>query len=274
MKPIVTRTISGAIYILAVLASVFAGRISFGAVMLLFLLLCQYEYINMFRHAGISIDKISFYISGMLSYVTGWLVITGNLNEKFLFIIIPMTFLPFITELMRQEKQPVSNLTYGIAGLVYLVVPFVLLNSFYYPETAEFTRYNYSLLFGFFIIIWAYDTFAYLSGMFFGKHKFFERISPKKTWEGTAGGLVFGIAGGAILSLFYSDHSLIEWMGFAAVIIIFGIFGDLFESLIKRSLGLKDSGRIMPGHGGILDRFDSILLAAPFAFIYKVFVLI
>lgn len=137
----------------------------------------------------------------------------------------------------------------------------------------NFTHHSISLLLGFFIVIWTNDTFAYLSGMFIGRHKFFERISPKKTWEGTAGGLVFGLAAGYILSLFFDDFSLSEWLGYALTIIIFGTFGDLFESLIKRTLGLKDSGNIMPGHGGILDRFDSILLAAPFAFIYIVFVL-
>jgi phosphatidate cytidylyltransferase len=107
----------------------------------------------------------------------------------------------------------------------------------------------------------------------FGRHKFFERLSPKKTWEGTIGGALFGIAGSFVLSLFYPELTIPEWIGYALTIIIFGTFGDLFESMMKRTAGLKDSGNIMPGHGGILDRFDSILMAAPFAFIYIVFVL-
>ena len=130
-----------------------------------------------------------------------------------------------------------------------------------------------SLLVGFFIVIWGNDTFAYLSGMAFGKHKLLERVSPKKTWEGTFGGALFSFIAVIVLSLFFKELNAFEWIGFALTIIIFGTFGDLFESLIKRTLGLKDSGNIMPGHGGILDRFDSILMAAPFAYIYIVFVL-
>jgi phosphatidate cytidylyltransferase len=152
------------------------------------------------------------------------------------------------------------------------VLPFTLLNFFFYPEL-NYGFPTVSLLVGFFVLIWGNDTFAYLSGMAFGKHKLFERISPKKTWEGAIGGGLFSVVAAIVLSFFFEELNVYEWMGFALTIIIFGSFGDLFESLIKRSVGIKDSGTIMPGHGGILDRFDSILMAAPFAYIYIIFVL-
>lgn len=121
--------------------------------------------------------------------------------------------------------------------------------------------------------MWVNDTFAYLTGMLLGKHKFFERISPKKTWEGTIGGAVFTIVGAYVFSFFINDFTNFEWMGLGLVIVIFGTFGDLIESMIKRTYGIKDSGKIMPGHGGILDRLDSILIAAPFVLLYVVFIL-
>jgi len=272
LKPIVTRTLSGAIYIVLVIGSVFAGRIPFGVVMLLFLILCQSEYLNLFKNTGISIDRISFIAVGIFSYAISLMVLLGFIEMKYLILIIPLLFIPFLSEILRKEKQPIANISFGIAGLIYLVVPFVILNAFT-NSTNALSGHNISLLLGFFIIIWANDTFAYLSGMFFGRHKFFERISPKKTWEGTLGGFILGVASGFVLSLFFKEFSPVKWMGYAIIIIIFGTFGDLLESLIKRTLGLKDSGSIMPGHGGILDRFDSILLAAPFAFIYIAFVL-
>jgi phosphatidate cytidylyltransferase len=272
VKPILTRTLSGAIYILLILGSVILGSIPFGLVLLFFLILCQLEYLKMFTNAGIPVEKFSFLIAGLGSYLISLLIILNLLDRIWLVLIIPLIFSFYITELFRKKPNPVSNINFGIGGLVYLGIPFILLNVFLYPDL-NFSHHSISLLLGFFIIIWANDTFAYLSGMFFGKHKFFERISPKKTWEGTAGGLVFGLITGYILSLFFDEFSSFEWLGYALTIIIFGTFGDLFESLMKRTLGLKDSGNIMPGHGGILDRFDSILLAVPFAFIYIVFVL-
>ncbi|OQX77824.1 MAG: phosphatidate cytidylyltransferase, partial [Bacteroidetes bacterium 4484_249] len=150
--------------------------------------------------------------------------------------------------------------------------PLSLLNVLFYPHI-ELSSPTYELVLGFFILIWTNDTFAYLTGMLFGRHKFFERISPKKTWEGTIGGAVFAIIGAYILSLVFQVINPIEWIGFVLTLIIFGTFGDLIESMFKRTINVKDSGGLMPGHGGILDRLDSILIAAPFVIIYVVFVI-
>ena len=272
MKPIVTRTLSGAVYIALMLGSVLAGRFVFGAVQLLFIILCLIEYRKIASIGGITIGSLNLLAAGVLSYVVVILYLWDIWNMRYLLLIFLIIFKIILGELFLQNKHPIINIGVTLTGLFYIVLPFSILNFFYYPEM----NYGFpsgSLLVGFFIIIWGNDTFAYLSGMAFGKHKLFERISPKKTWEGTIGGCVFAVIAAIVLSFIYKDFNVFEWMGFALTIIIFGTFGDLFESMIKRTIGLKDSGNIMPGHGGILDRFDSILIAAPFAYLYIVFVI-
>lgn len=272
MSPILIRTISGAIYIILMLGSVVLGSYIFGAVQLVFLLLCLLEFQKMYSGAETSVNKTGFIFSGVLSYLIVLLFLWQVWNIKFVLLIIPVIFILIISELYRKNKLPILSLGISILGLIYIVVPFVLLNFFFYTEM-NYASPTGSILAGFFIVIWGNDTFAYLSGMALGKHKLFERISPKKTWEGVLGGALFSIITAVVLSYFFSAYTIFEWIGFALTIVIFGTFGDLFESLIKRTLGLKDSGNMMPGHGGILDRFDSILMAAPFAYTYIVFVL-
>ena len=121
---------------------------------------------------------------------------------------------------------------------------------------------------GFFILLWANDTFAYLTGIIFGKHRLFERISPKKSWEGFFGGLVGTVVLSFLVAKLFPVLPFYHWMAVAALIVVFGVYGDLIESLLKRNLKIKDSGHFLPGHGGILDRFDSVLLAAPMVYFY------
>jgi phosphatidate cytidylyltransferase len=129
----------------------------------------------------------------------------------------------------------------------------------------EFQPY---ILLALFITIWVNDTGAYLVGITLGKHRLFERISPKKSWEGFFGGAIFALISGYVFSLLITEINLIEWLIFSEIVVVFGTFGDLIESLIKRTVHVKDSGNLIPGHGGLLDRFDSLLLAAPAIFIY------
>jgi phosphatidate cytidylyltransferase len=125
-----------------------------------------------------------------------------------------------------------------------------------------------NILVGFFIILWIYDSGAYVFGVSFGKHRLFERISPKKSWEGFIGGSIVAISAANVISVFFTELRLFDWLIISAIIIVFGTFGDLVESLLKRELNIKDSGNILPGHGGILDRFDGIFLSVPIIFAY------
>ncbi len=145
--------------------------------------------------------------------------------------------------------------------------------NFFFVKLEGAETYHKELVLAFFVIIWVDDTFAYLSGMLLGKHKLFKSISPNKTWQGTIGGAIFSLVAAWIFSIFSPWLDVTTWLAFASVLIIFGTFGDLVESMFKRRLGIKDSGDIMPGHGGILDRLDSVLIAAPFIFVFIILVI-
>lgn len=171
------------------------------------------------------------------------------------FLSVPLLF---VLELFRRKGNPILNIAVSVMGCFYVLVPIVSMLAIWSLRPV--------VLLAFFIIIWASDTGAYLTGMCFGKHKMFERVSPKKTWEGLFGGFVFALVVAYIFSVCNPDvGSLFSWMLFSTMVFVMGTLGDLVESLFKRTLNVKDSGAIMPGHGGILDRLDSALLAAPVA---------
>ena len=175
-----------------------------------------------------------------------------------------------VSELYLKKENPLNNWAYAMLSQMYIALPFALLNvlAFHSDETASISQYNAILPLSIFIFNWVNDTGAYCTGMLFGKHKLFERISPKKSWEGSIGGSVFCIISSFILAHFFPFMSTGVWIGLALTVVIFGTWGDLTESLLKRRLGIKDSGNILPGHGGMLDRFDSAILAIPAAVVY------
>ena len=173
----------------------------------------------------------------------------------------------FLFELFRNEKKPIQNIAISLMGHIYIVLPFGFI--------CLMGMMDKMIVLAFFFIIWASDTGAYLVGICIGKHKMFERVSPKKTWEGFFGGMIFALITGFIFCKVTENSldgenilMLWQWLLFALTVFIFGTLGDLVESLFKRSLNVKDSGSLMPGHGGLLDRFDSAIIAAPVAFIF------
>ena len=175
-----------------------------------------------------------------------------------------------ISELYLKRENPIGNWAHTMLSQVYIALPFALLNviSFQNDFVSSEVTYNPILPLSVFIFLWMSDTGAYCIGTLVGKHRLFERISPKKSWEGSIGGAVVALIAAAVLAHFFHTLNLWEWMGLALTIVVFGTWGDLTESLFKRQLGIKDSGRILPGHGGMLDRFDSALMAIPAATVY------
>jgi phosphatidate cytidylyltransferase len=155
-----------------------------------------------------------------------------------------------------------------IAGIIYIALPFSLLNFIIYPGISAKSDFYPWVLIGIFLIIWMYDSMAYVFGSMLGKHKICERISPKKSWEGLIGGAVFAVIMAIVNSLFFHELSLFNWIVIAVLIVVFGTSGDFFESKLKREAGVKDSGNILPGHGGMLDRFDTVLFAVPVIFVW------
>lgn len=178
------------------------------------------------------------------------------------FIIILMPIVLFLYDLFTLNFR-FSNSFVGIVASFYITVPFTFIN-FFTLAVSYNKDYNSELILGFFILLWTNDTFAYLTGKFLGKHKLWEKISPNKTWEGFFGGVFFTAIIGFIISLFFiSFFTTIDWIIISIIISLFGTLGDLTESMLKRQAGVKDSGNFMPGHGGILDRFDGVLFAVP-----------
>lgn len=193
-------------------------------------------------------------------------------------ILIPYLFLIIyllVSELYLKKKNPLNNWAYAMMSQIYIALSFAMLNVLAYHSIGNegelsnyHIQYNPILPLSIFIFTWINDTGAYCTGMLFGKHRLFERISPKKSWEGSIGGGVFSIIGAIVMAHFFPFMPISIWIGLALTVVIFGTLGDLTESLLKRTIGIKDSGNILPGHGGMLDRFDSTLMAVPAAVVY------
>jgi len=163
------------------------------------------------------------------------------------------------------ERKPFTNIAFTFLGIFYVAVPFALLNIAVFDDNRA---YNFEIMMGCLFILWASDTGAYFAGTFLGKRKLFERISPKKSWEGFFGGALLALIFAYGLSIYLHTLSVFQWMVVAIIIIVGGTFGDLVESLLKRSIEIKDSGNSIPGHGGFLDRFDGLFISAPFIVAY------
>jgi phosphatidate cytidylyltransferase len=267
MNNFVKRTLSGFFFIVLVAGSIILSPYAFAVV---FSVICGwtlYEFHNLTNTQKDVFVNLQMAIGGaILLFISSFLNASGILNVPILPVYGFYIVLTFIYELYRQKTNPIHNWAYFILGQLFVAVPFSILNFILYIE-----NWQPLLLLSVFATIWVNDTGAYLIGVTLGKHRLFERISPKKSWEGFVGGAVAALISGYIFSLLIPQISLINWLIISEIIVIFGTFGDLIESLLKRTVGVKDSGSIIPGHGGLLDRFDSMLLAAPVVFIYLFF---
>lgn len=209
-------------------------------------------------------------ILGVLAMLIAFFGRLGQISFAWFLIFIPALFILFVVELYRKKKNPFANVAWAIAGLIYIAVPMALLA--YIPVqagTGGVIVYRPFMVMSIIFIVWANDVGAYLCGVTMGRHKLFERISPKKSWEGFVGGIICAVGVGMLMSHIQSSP-LMLWGWAGLVIAVAGVFGDLVESMFKRSVGLKDSGNLIPGHGGILDRFDALIFAVPFVFMYFV----
>ena len=246
-------------------AAVFIGSICFSewTYFLLFLgltLLGIAEFYRIVRVQGIHANRGIGFLLGGLFFVAVFLVQAGRMPGELLYFALPVLFFIFIYELYRKQPQPFTNIAFTMMGVIYVAGPFGLLHVLAYHEGT----YSWQPVLGLMLLIWASDTGGYIAGKNFGKHKLFERISPGKTWEGWIGGTLFSVGVGYALAYFFDDLELYQWVSIAVIVAVFGVWGDLVESMLKRSLGVKDSGTLLPGHGGLLDRFDSLLMAIPF----------
>ncbi|GAB6008707.1 phosphatidate cytidylyltransferase [Dysgonomonas reticulitermitis] len=268
---IVVRILSGIIFIAILVGGMLINQYTFAIVFSLITALLLYEFYGLIeKKAKVPIVRTWNILGGFALVLGGFYY--AALGSSFVVFVPYVSYLLilFVSELYLKRQNPIHSLAYSILGQVYIAVPFALTN--YLVFAYEPASYHSVYVLALFVFIWVNDSFAYLTGMALGKHRLFERISPKKSWEGFIGGAVFSMASSLIFAHFYPNLSILAWIGFSAITVVFGTWGDLFESLIKRTLGVKDSGNMIPGHGGILDRFDSTILAIPAVFVYLVLI--
>lgn len=204
---------------------------------------------------------------GSLIFIIAFLSANNIIPDNYLTLILPFVPVMFIAELYRKNEHPFTSMSFTFFGLIYISIPFAALNYLSAPDITN-NVFSYKIILPFFALLWASDTGAYLIGTLIGKHKLMEKVSPKKTWEGVIGGALTAIAAAYVISIFVEEISVVQWMIIAVLTTVFGIYGDLSESLLKRRANVKDSGNLLPGHGGIFDRFDSITFAAPIILLY------
>lgn len=254
---------TGILFVLVILGSIFIHPYLFAITFVAIASGAMHEFYRMTNsQPAVSIPPFIGIIGVFILFSLSFFYVNGWVNASFYALYGLYVMLVLIAELFRKQENPVNNWAYFLLSQVFIALPFSLLNFIYFMGNTPKL-----LLIAMFVMIWLNDTGAYLAGVTMGKHKMFKRVSPKKSWEGFAGGVLAALLTAYVLSLFITDIKLLHWLLIALCIVGFATLGDLMESLMKRTLNVKDSGSIMPGHGGFLDRFDSMLLAAPAYFL-------
>jgi len=274
---LIRRTVTGAFIVIFVLGGLWLHPVSFFLVGAVMLAGTQNEYYRMVRSTGVRPQMITGIITGFVLYFVSTMVAISWLPRASFIALIPVLSLIMIIELFRKVEKPFDSLAHTFFSILYTAVPISMfpfsafghagLNPVFTMKGIEFSP---GIIVGFFLLLWTNDTGAYLSGSAFGRHRLMERISPKKSWEGFFGGMILTLAVARLMSGWLGVADTKGWMIIALIISVAGTLGDLIESMLKRSLGYKDSGSIMPGHGGFLDRFDSVVVAFPMVYLYIV----
>lgn len=275
MTNFVRRTITGVFIVLLVLGGLWLHPISFFIVGAVMIAGTQREYYIMVRGTGVRPQLVTGIISGFLLYVTSTIIAIGWLPLEGFLVLIPIISIVMTIELFRKVERPFDSLAHTFFSILYTAVPFSLFPFAAFNHTGlsplipmDGIMFSPGILIGFFLLLWINDTGAYLVGSAIGRHRLWERISPKKSWEGFFGGLILTLLIALLFSGWLGVTDTKGWMIIALIISVAGTLGDLVESMLKRSLGFKDSGTVMPGHGGFLDRFDSMVLAFPLVYLY------
>lgn len=264
MNNFILRTITGVFFVGIIVSAIVFNPLFFAVLFFCITLLGLHEFYKLLQKGGGAPQSYLGLVSGGLLFAGLTAVANDWMNAKYLLALLPLVVVIFISELYRNKPSPFANIALTFLGILYIALPFGLLNFFYLPGQ----HYTFIILLGYFVILWINDTFAYLFGITLGRHRLFERISPKKSWEGSIGGAFVSIIAAWLIASFDNLLPLIHWITIAIIIVIGGTLGDLVESMLKRSLNCKDSGTLLPGHGGILDRFDAVLISAPLIFVY------
>jgi phosphatidate cytidylyltransferase len=264
MNNFLTRTITAVFFSITCVACIFFG----GYIHLLFFIfsiLAFNEYLKINGPKKRKALNRLYVLFALIMSATFALAQLGAIDEKYIWINVFSMASIFLIELYQKEQLPFDQIGKLILGYAYVIIPFAMFTGLGHIVSGD---YNYEIPLGFLFLVWANDSGAYVFGITLGKNRLFERISPKKSWEGFFGGLIIAGIVAYIISLYFQSINTTHWLTLSAIIVVFGTLGDLIESMLKRSKDIKDSGNILPGHGGILDRFDALLIAAPLVYAY------
>jgi phosphatidate cytidylyltransferase len=273
LSNILQRLITGFFFVVILVGGMIAHPLSYVALFTLITVLGLIEFYRLIERSQWDIQPqiIQGVIAGVVLFLTNTYAAVYHSLSMLALNMLTLGVI-FISELYRKKNNPFGNIAFTLLGVAYVALPFAVTNYFVITGGSATGLANIHfypwILFSCFMIIWANDSWAYLSGRWFGKRKLFERISPGKTWEGSAGGAVVALLFSWIMSMFFKEIDLVHWLATGAILIVTSTLGDLVESMLKRSLGVKDSGTMLPGHGGILDRFDGMFISLPVIWAY------
>lgn len=255
------RIVTGLVGSAAIIAGVVYNPWTYFVIFLFITMMTMLEFYKLSGLDGMVPLKTFGTIIGLLIFCSSFLIEIRHIENKYYFLVFPLVSIIYMIKLYKKlERKPFTNIAFTVLGIIYVAVPFALLNIAAFEEGS----YNYEIMIGCLLILWANDTGGFIAGTLFGKTKLFERVSPKKSWEGAVGGAVLGLSFAWGVSNYFITLAVWQWIVIGVLIIIGGDYGDLIESLLKRSIEIKDSGDSLPGHGGFLDRFDGLLISAPF----------
>lgn len=266
MNEFVKRTLTGAGFLIVMLLAVLWSLTSLYILLLIVSSVALYEIYSIFKLREYKPFTTLGIISGII--ITSLVFINRQqyIEDKYLCLILVPFIAIWFSFFFVKRGYIIDSIIITVFGLIYILLPVSLIP--FLTQNTLTNGYDPQIFLGTLFIIWIYDTAAYLFGLLVGKHKMAPRLSPKKTWEGFVAGAVTAFLCSMIISRYFTLLDRLDWMIISIVIILFSTAGDLFESLLKREAGIKDSGKFLPGHGGILDRFDSVFLSIPFVFLY------
>lgn len=274
MKNLVQRTITGVLFVAILVGGILFSPLTFGLLFMLITALSVWEFARLVnQRADVAVNPFITTLGGVYLFLAIYCYCTEATDARIFIPYLLILIYLLVSELYLKQPSPMNNWAYSLMSQLYVALPFALLCVLAFhrnPVESDSSpiSFNAILPLSVFIFNWSNDTGAYCTGMLFGRHRLFERISPKKSWEGSVGGGIISVIVSLVMGHFFPFLSTLQWVGFALVVVVFGTWGDLVESLLKRQLGIKDSGNILPGHGGMLDRFDSTLLAVPAVVLY------